>query len=111
MHIITTTSQIVKVVPRSETTNVTLQLRNEQTKEVTTKAIVGSVSGNFMQYDLDFTCNEGSYYTFKLFEGSDLLYYGTLFCTDETPLDAYQILNGQYTTPAATDNGYTFANE
>ena len=109
MHIVTTTSQIVKVIPRAETLSVTLSLRNEQTKAVTTKAIVGTVSGNFVQFDLDFTATEGSYYTFKILDGANLLYYGTMFCTDETPLDAYKITEGKYTKPAATDNGYTFA--
>lgn len=109
MHIVTTSSQIVNVLPRVNTLTVDLTLRNEQTQEETTKSITGSLSGNFVQFDLDFTVSEGEFHTFKLKDSSDLLYYGMIFCTNETDLDAYKITEGVYTPPAATNNDYKFA--
>lgn len=109
MHIITTSSQVVTVIPRAVVLTVTLHLRDEQTRTTTTKEITGSIYGNFVRYDLDFTSTEGSNYTFKLLDGSDLLYYGTIFCTDQTNWDAYKITQGEYTTPTATSNEYNFA--
>ena len=109
MHIVTTTSQVVEVIPREVVLTVDLLLRDEQTKVITSKEITGVVSGNFVQFDLNFTATEGSNYTFRLFNGSDLLYYGCIFCTDQTNLDAYKITDGEYTTPTATNNDYTFA--
>lgn len=109
MHIVTTTSQVVNVIPRAVTLTVTLELRNEQTRETTTKEITGSLNGNFVQYDLDFSVSEADFYTFKLKDGTDLLYYGVIFCTNETNYDAYRITEGDYTTPVATSNDYKFA--
>lgn len=107
MHVVSTTSQIVKVIPRVNTLSVTLELRNEQTRKTTTKAVVGTLDGNYVSYDLDFTCAEGDYYSFKLKSGDTLLYYGMLFCTDQTNLDAYKITEGQYISPS-TNNEYVF---
>lgn len=108
MHIITTSSQVVKVITRNTTTSLSLELRDEQTKVVTTKAIVGTQGTNLTSFDLDFTPNEGSFYTFKLNEGSNLVYYGQVFCTDQANADAYKIQNGVYTAPSS-NNEYAFA--
>lgn len=108
MHIVTTSSQIVNVIPRAEVASMTLELRDEQTKVTTTKAVTGSDNGNFWAIDLDFTAQEDNFYTFKLKDGSTLLYYGILFCTNQTDLDAYKITEGEYTSPT-TNNDYTFA--
>lgn len=107
MHVISTTSQVVKVIPREKTLVVTLNLRDEQTQEITTKAIVGSLDGNYVSFDLNFVCIEGNYYTFQLNEGDSLLYYGMLFCTNETEYDAYKITEGEYTSPSS-NNEYIF---
>ena len=108
MHIITTSSQVVKVITRSSVLALTLELRDEQTKVITTKAITGTTSGNLVSFDLDFTPTEESWYTFKLLDGSNVVYYGKVFCTNETPLDAYKITEGDYTAPSS-NNEYTFA--
>ena len=107
MHVISTASQVVKVIPRVKTLSVTLNLRDEQTQQLTTKAIVGTLDGNFVSFNLDFTCIEGNYYTFQLNEGNNLLYYGMLFCTNETNYDAYKITEGEYTSPSS-NNEYVF---
>ena len=107
MHIISTSSQAINAIPRSKTLSVTLQLRDEQTREVTTKSIVGVENGNFIQYDLDFSCVEGNFYTFSLFEGSSLLYRSMCFCTNETNLDAYKITEGEYVSQTS-NNDYIF---
>ena len=108
MHIITTSSQVVKVITRSLVLSLTLELRDEQTKVITTKAITGTQNGNLVDFDLDFTPTEEAYYTFKLLDGSNLVYRGQVFCTDETPLDAYKITSGDYTSPTS-NNEYAFA--
>ena len=107
MHIVTTTSQVINAIPRSPVLTVTLRLRDEQTREVTSKEITGSLNGNFVQYDLDFTCTEGNFYTFSLFEGSNLLYRSMCFCTNETNLDAYKITEGEYVSQTS-NNDYIF---
>lgn len=108
MHIVSTTSQTVNVIPRAEVASMTLELRDEQTKDVTTKAVTGSDNGNFWAIDLDFIAQQDNFYTFTLKDGSTVLYKGTIFCTNQTNLDAYKITEGEYTSPA-TNNDYTFA--
>lgn len=107
MHIVSTSSQVIKCIPRDKTLSLTLEIRDEQTRETTTKAITGTISGNFLQFDLDFTCVEGNYYTIKLKDGSDLKYYGMVFCTNQSNPDAYKISEGEYVSPS-TDNTYVF---
>ena len=107
MHVISTTSQVINCIPRSKTLTVTLELRNEQTRKTTSKELTGSLNGNFVQYNLDFTALEGEYYSFKLKSGGNLLYYSMLFCTDQTNYDAYKITQGEYTSPV-TNNEYIF---
>ena len=107
MHIVTTSSQIINCIPRANTLSVTLELRDEQTREVTTKAITGTINGNYVQFDLSFSCTEGNYYTITLKDGSNTLYRGMVFCTNQTDLDAYKLTEGEYTSPS-TNNEYIF---
>lgn len=107
MHVVTTTSQTIKVILRGDALTLSLNLRDEQSRVITTKMITGTVSGNFISFDLDFTPIEGDFYTFKLKEGTALKHYGMLFCTDQTNPEAYKISEGEYTEQAST-NDYKF---
>jgi hypothetical protein len=107
MHIVTTSSQIINCIPRANTLSVTLELRDEQSRVTTSKAITGTLNGNYVQYNLDFICTEGNYYTIILKDGTNTLYRGMVFCTNQTDLDAYKLTEGEYTSPS-TNNEYIF---
>ena len=107
MQVVTTSSQVIKCIPREKTLSVTLELRDEQTREITTKNLTGTEVGNFIQYDLDFTPIEGNYYSITLKEGANILYRDMLFCTNQTNFDAYKISKDEYVSPT-TNNEYIF---
>ena len=107
MHVISTSDQTIKCIPRDSSLSVDLVLRNEQTRSEESKSIVGTTVGNYTQFDLDFTPKEGSSYSFKITNGGDLLYYGMAFCTDQTDPNAYKTTNGAY-TEVSTNNEYIF---
>jgi len=93
-----------------DTLSLSVTIRNEQTRTEESKAITGTLSGNFVQFDLDFICAEGEYFTFKLKDGDNILYYGMIFCTDQTDPDKYMINNGQY-VQTNSNNEYAFLDE
>tara|TARA_R110000851_G_scaffold60876_1_gene140116 strand:- start:857 stop:1186 length:330 start_codon:yes stop_codon:yes gene_type:complete len=108
MHVVTTSSQVVKVILRGTDLTLSLDLRDEQQRTTTTKSITGTIEGNFVSFDLDFTPIEGNFYTFKLNGGnSELVYYGMLFCTDQANPEAYKITQGEYTEQSSA-NDYKF---
>lgn len=107
MQVVSTTSQVIKCIPRDKTLGVTLELRDEQTRVVTSKSITGTEVGNFIEFDLDFVCTQGKYYTITLKDGANILYRDMLFCTNETDFDAYKITEGTYISPT-TNNEYVF---
>lgn len=99
MHIVRTDNQLLKIVPRSYTTDqVTVTVKNETTNTSQQETITPVVSGNHIELTGTFTFSEGIFYYFVVSQGGSEIYRGNIFCTDQTDLEEYTVNQGQYET-------------
>ena len=97
MHIVKTDNQLLKIVPRSYTSeNLTVKVTNETKNTSQEQTITPVLSGNFMELTGTFTFAEGIFYYFVVSEGANEIYRGKIYCTDQTNLPEYTINQGQY---------------
>lgn len=97
MHIVKTDNQLLQIVPRSYTTgNVVVMVTNETTNTSQQETITPVLSGNFMQITGTFTFAESIFYYFVVSQGSNEIYRGKIYCTDQTDLEKYTTNQGQY---------------
>ena len=104
MHIITSTSQEIKYIPRKGVVTISAKIRNEDTRAVQTKNLIATDLGNYWIVDLDIDFVEAERNTIELFNGSDLIYRGMILSTDQD-IKTYQIEKDQY-TEIASNNDY-----
>lgn len=118
MHIISTTSLAVKVVPRSfPTDEITVSARDEETRKewsFTVPLDDFTVTDNFLQFTFEGTeaipITNTSFYTFrvKLGSGSEI-YRGKIFCTNQTNFEKYTTIDNTYTeTESSSSQKYQF---
>lgn len=89
MHIVSTTDKEILFVPRIvETGSLSLIVTDEQENKSTTESVTASQSGNFVSITPTYTFKEGNFYYFVV-SGTDELYRGKVFCTDQTDFDKY----------------------
>ena len=99
MHIVKTDNQLLKIVPRSYTTDqVTVTVTNESTNTSQSQTLTPVVSGNHINITGTFTFAEGIFYYFVVSQGGSEIYRGNIFCTDQTDLEDYTVNQGQYTS-------------
>lgn len=97
MHIVRTDSQLLKIVPRTYSTDqVTVTVTNESTNTSQAETLTPSVSGNHINLTGTFTFSEGIFYYFVVTQGANEIYRGNIFCTDQTDLEEYTVNQGQY---------------
>jgi hypothetical protein len=108
MHILTTSteSQSIKIVPRKDATSPTLSLTDKTKRTTSTVSVSKTDDGDLMVLSGSFSLKEGSQYSFKVKDGSDELYKGIIFCTDQTDLDNYFINKDEYVTQDSYDNDF-----
>jgi len=49
---------------------------------------------------------EGRFYTFKVKDGTSIIYRGAIFCTDQTNFNIFDVHSGDYTTENSYDNDF-----
>lgn len=112
MKILTTSAdaQTITFIPRDYVDSVTLYLRNESTNTSTTESVSLTHTKGVSSLSHAFSLTEGVFYEFKILNGSDVLYYDKIFCTDQTidqdTNNYYSVNEGQYTEEQSYDNDY-----
>jgi hypothetical protein len=90
------TEQIIQIIPRFESTNISFSIRDEETDITSTSAIVTTYSNGYMSipFTFDFTNSEGKSYEITVeTAGGDLIYRGKIFITVQTDLQNYKMNN------------------
>lgn len=108
MHIVTTTDSAITLVPRAFETSVSVVITDEETNTSTTESLTATRDVNYLVIDPAYTFVEGRYYTIKV-TGTDELYRGKVYCTNQTDLEKFSINNGEFTYyEEGTDNQYIY---
>jgi predicted small secreted protein len=110
MEILTTSSssQSIKIAPRKDAASPTLTLKNKSTRKTSTVSVAKTTEGEFMKLTGTFSLKEGEQYSFTVKDGSDIIYRGLIFCTDQTELDKYFINKDEYVSEDSYDNDFVF---
>lgn len=91
------TTQNIVIEPRFyPTTSVVLELLNESTNETLTLVNTYVVLNGVMTITFDLTTLEGDKYQVKISEGTNVVYRGKAFSTDQVPQD-YELIKDRYT--------------
>jgi len=108
MHILTTStsSQSLKIIPRSDASSPTLTLTDKTKRKDSTVSVTKTSDGDYMVLSGAFSLVEGSQYAFRVKDGSTEIYRGLIFCTDQTDLDKYFINKDEYTSNEDHDNEF-----
>ena len=90
----TSSPQTIKVVPRTlQADSMVLTLEGAGTSE--TVNISPSIDRYFLDITEVFNIKEGNTYSVEIFNGSETIYKGLIYCTNQA-IDNYSINNGEY---------------
>ena len=111
MEVLTTSTgnQSLKIVPRKDATSPTFELTDKSKRTKSTVSVTKATEGEYMKLTGAFSLREGESYSFKVKDGSEVIYRGLIFCTDQTDLDKYYVNKDEYITDDTYDNDYIFA--
>jgi len=103
MHIVTTTNKAITFVPRAFETSVSVVITDEETNTSATESLTATISTNFLIVTPSYTFVEGRYYNIKV-SGSNEIYRGKVYCTNQTNLEKFSVNSGEFTYYEDTDN-------
>lgn len=103
-----TNAQELKFIPRQYAAD-SIVLTDEQANTSSTISATFTKDGYYLKADISFTLVEDRFYTFNALNGSETVYKGRIFCTDQTVSD-YSINKNVYTENEST-NEYIVYNE
>ena len=108
MEILTTStaSQSIRIIPRADATTPTLSLTDKSTRKTIAVAVTKTTDKDFMVLAGLFSLIEGNQYSFVVKDGTNEIYRGMIFCTDQTDLDEYFVNQGEYTSEDSYDNEF-----
>ena len=96
MHIVSITNRQIKFVPRiAETGSLSLKITDKQTKTEYISTETASTSGNYISITPSFIFEEGRFY-YIVVTGTEELYRGKVFCTEQTDYDKYDVNKNVY---------------
>ena len=105
-----TDAQIIKIIPRSYATNVSLIFRDDSTNTSVTYTSSATTNKNHLVISQSLALKEGRFYDLTIKEGSNVIYKDKVFCTDQTvdqdTNNYYTVNQGEYTTETTHDNDY-----
>ena len=97
------TAQTFSFIPRSNTYN-TLTITDEQTNVSTNVTIASSVVGEYYTtITATFSLKQGHFYTLKLKQNTDVVFYDKVFCTNQS-IPVFSVNNGQYTVNTSNND-------
>lgn len=97
------TAQAFKIIPRSYVAD-SMIITNEYTNVATTYAITPVISSYYLEITKIVNLVEDNNYTLTVLNGTDVIYYGKIYCTNQVVAD-YSINNGDY-VQHTSDNQY-----
>jgi hypothetical protein len=103
-----TNAQELKFIPRNYVAD-SIVLTDEQANTSTTIPATFTKDGYYLKADISFSLVQDRFYNFNVLNGSEIVYKGRIFCTDQVVKD-YSINNGVYTQHEST-NEYIVYNE
>lgn len=108
MKILTTTSiQTIKFIPRELVSAVTLTLTNKNTRTSSTVSVGVANSNGYMSLTGSFSLIENTNYSMEVTKASgDVIYRDTIFCTNQTDLDKFDVHKNDYVTEDTFDNEF-----
>ncbi len=111
MKVLTTSTdeQILKIIPRSYASSVTLKLRDDSTNTIITETLSAITQKGYLVISNAFNLKEGRFYDLKILEGTNVIYLDRVFCTDQTinqNINSYYSVNKNTYTSAPSDNDY-----
>lgn len=108
MHILEVSDsvQTLVIIPRSYPTSVSMELTDESKNTTISPSVSVSSSEGYMAISGVFSLVQSRFYTFSIFNGSDLIYRGRIFCTDQTIFDKYSVNEGVYIKETSYDNEF-----
>ena len=109
MKILTTSAtQSIKFIPREAATSVVLVLTNKNTRTSTNISVGVSNSDGYMTITSGaFPLIEGTNYSMKVVNQSgDVIYRDTIFCTNQTDYDKFDVHKDEYVTEDTYDNEF-----
>ena len=111
MKILTTSSsaQTIKIIPRAAVfANVTLKVTDKNTRSTETISMYTVLSDNYLSIIGVFNLKEGSTYSMELIhdESQRVLYRDTIFCTDQTDFNKFDVHKDDYVEEDSFDNEF-----
>ena len=103
MHIVSTTDKKIYFVPRAFDLSVSVKITDEETNISSTESLTATREANYLHITPTYTFIEGRYYTLRI-TGTNEIYRGKAYCTNQTNLEQFSINNGQFTYFEDTDN-------
>ena len=98
-----TSAQTFKFIPRSLTYD-GLYVTDESTNTTATISITSSASNDYYEtITASYTLVEGRFYTLEVKNGSDIVFKGKIFCTDQT-VSTYSVNYNNYTQHTTTND-------
>ena len=101
-----TGGQTFKIIPRSAASSPTFELLDKSTRVSSSIGIDVTNANGYMTITGFFSLKEGRFYTFKVKDGSTIIYRGAIFCTDQTNFNIFDVHSGEYTTENSYDNDF-----
>jgi|TARA_Y100000114_G_scaffold153288_1_gene172967 hypothetical protein len=101
-----TGGQTFKIIPRSAASSPTFELLDKSTRVSSNIGIDVTNANGYMTITGFFSLKEGRFYTFKVKDGSTIIYRGAIFCTDQTNFNIFDVHSGEYTTENSYDNDF-----
>ena len=108
MKILTTTPSFIKFIPREAASSVTLTLTNKNTRTSETVSVGVTNSDGYMTvYSNIPTLVENTNYSMEVKNSSgDVIYRDTIFCTNQTDFDKFDVHKDDYVTEDTFDNEF-----
>jgi len=108
MKILTTTSiQTIKFIPRELVSSVILTLTNKNTRTSFTVSVSVVNSNGYMSLTGSFSLIENTNYSMEVTKASgDVIYRDTIFCTNQTDFDKFDVHKDDYVTEDTYDNEF-----
>lgn len=108
MHILQVSDSVqsIVVIPRYYPNSVTIELTDESKNTTSSPSVDVTSSKGYMTISGVFTLVESRFYTINVFDDTELIYRGKIFCTEQTIFDKYSVNEGVYIEQQSYDNEY-----
>lgn len=97
------TAQDFKVIPRTYLAD-RMEITGETTRETVSYDITTSVTGYYLTWSKIVDLKENNFYTLTVYNGSDVVYKGKIFCTNQS-VESYSVNSNEFTS-VSSDNEY-----